>query len=131
MTILPLQGPIGNTNMEDLKNIYVLFVRSQLEQSAVVWHSSLTQENITDLECVQKSAVKIIMGNKYKSYQKSLIFLELETLKERRERLFLKFAKRCLKNDKAKKMFPLNSKNHEMGTRNGEKFKVQHANTRD
>ena len=117
------------TNMEDLKNIYILFVRSQLEQSAVVWHSSLTQENITDLERVQKSAVKIIMGNKYKSYQKSLNFLELETLKERREKLCLKFAKRCLKNDKAKKMFPLNCKNHEMGTRNGEKFKVQHANT--
>ena len=69
------------------------------------------------------------MGNKYKSYQKSLNFLELETLKERREKLCLKFAKRCLKNDKAKKMFPLNCKNHEMGTRNGEKFKVQHANT--
>ena len=28
---------------EDLKNLYVLFVRSQLEQSAVVWHSSLTE----------------------------------------------------------------------------------------
>ena len=33
------------TSVEDLKNIYFLFVRSQLEQSAVVWHSSLTEEN--------------------------------------------------------------------------------------
>ena len=69
------------------------------------------------------------MGNKYKSYQKSLNFLELEALKERREKLCLKFATRCLKNDKAKNMFPLHSKSHEMGTRNGEKLKVQHANT--
>ena len=30
---------------EDMKNIYFLFVRSLLEQSATVWHSSLTQEN--------------------------------------------------------------------------------------
>ena len=35
---------------EDLKNLYVLFVRSQLEQLAVVWHSSLTEENVNSLE---------------------------------------------------------------------------------
>ena len=38
------------TPAEDLKIIYTLFIRSLLEQSATVWHSSLTQENITDLE---------------------------------------------------------------------------------
>ena len=54
--------------VEDLKNIYFLFVRSQLEQSAVVWHSSLTEENKADLERVQRSAVKIIMGERYKGY---------------------------------------------------------------
>ena len=85
------------TSIADLKNIYILFVRSQLEQSAVVWHSSLTQENISDLERVQKSAIKIIMGNDYRSYKKSLHFLELDTLQERRKQLCLKFAKRCLK----------------------------------
>ena len=117
------------TSIADLKNIYILFVRSQLEQSAVVWHSSLTQENISDLERVQKSAIKIIMGNDYRSYKKSLHFLELDTLEERREQFCLKFAKRCLKNEKAKKMFPLNFKEHNMGTRNEEKFRVQHAKT--
>ena len=55
---------------EDMKNIYFLFVRSQLEQSAVVWHSSLSSENRADLERVQKSAVKIIMGDQYKGYKK-------------------------------------------------------------
>ena len=39
---------------EDLKDIYFLFVRSLLEQSATVWHSSLTVENREDLERVQK-----------------------------------------------------------------------------
>ena len=52
-------------DVEDLRNIYFLFVRSQLEQSAVVWHSSLTEENRADLERVQGSAIKIIMGERY------------------------------------------------------------------
>jgi hypothetical protein len=99
-----------------------------LEQSAVVWHSSLSEENKSDLERVQKSAVKIIMGEKYQSYQKSLALLDMETLEDRRENLCLKFAQRCLKNDKAKKMFPINQKSG-MKTRKMEKYHVQHANT--
>ena len=114
---------------EDMKNIYFLFVRSQLEQSAVVWHSSLTNENRADLERVQKTAVRIIMGNEYKGYRKSLLELDIETLDERREKLCLNFAKRCLKNEKARKMFPMNHKDHAMKIRNNEIFKVQFANT--
>ena len=52
------------TSVEDLKTIYILFVRSHLEQSATVWHSSLTQDNRDDLERVQKSALKIILQEK-------------------------------------------------------------------
>ena len=51
-------------NQEELKNIYILFIRSILEQSAAVWHSSLTEENKNNLERVQKSAVRIITGDK-------------------------------------------------------------------
>ena len=59
-------------NRQDLKNIYLTFIRSILEQSAVVWHSSLTKKNRRDLERIQKSAVRVIMGNSYKSYKESL-----------------------------------------------------------
>ena len=69
--------------------LYFLFVMSLLEQSATVWHSSLTQENIDDLERVQKSAVKIILGLKYDGCKKSLIKLDMESLQERREFLCL------------------------------------------
>ena len=41
----------------DLKSIYLTFIRPVLEQLAPVWHSSLSQENISDLEIIQKSAV--------------------------------------------------------------------------
>ena len=45
--------------VEDLKDIYILFIRNILEQSAVVWQSSLTNEKKMDLERVQKSAIRI------------------------------------------------------------------------
>ena len=117
------------TSVEDLKNIYFLFVRSQLEQSAVVWHSSLTEDNKHDLERVQKSAVKIILGEKYKTYQQALSELGIDTLDVRRENLCIRFAKKCVKNDKTAQMFPLKEKKHAMQTRKTEKFEVQNANT--
>ena len=97
--------------------------------SATVWHSSLTDENSSDLERVQKSAVKIILGSKYDDYEIALAKLGMEKLSERREQLCLNFAKKCVKNPKTKHMFPQNSKEHQMKTRMSEKFKVFHANT--
>ena len=47
------------TSQNDMKEIYILFVRSILEVSSCVWHSSLTEENIDDIERVQKSALRI------------------------------------------------------------------------
>ena len=115
--------------IEDLKTIYFLFIRSLLEQSATVWHSSLTDENTNDLERVQKSAVRIILGDKYIGYTKSLEKLDMETLAERRKQLCLSFALKCRKNPKTKNMFPENQKMHTMKTRNTERYKVEHANT--
>ena len=76
---------------EDLLNIYILFVRSLLEQSAVVWHSSLTLENSKDLERIQKSACKLIIGQH-----------------SRRSQLCLNFSLKCIKNKKTRDIFPEN-----------------------
>ena len=57
---------------KDLIDVYILFVRSILEQSATVWHSGLTSENSNDIERVQKSASKIMLKDKYKGYKKCL-----------------------------------------------------------
>ena len=113
-----------STPIEDLKEVYILFVRSILEQSAVVWHSSLTEEESDNLERVQKTAIKIILKNNYKGYENGLQKLGLETLKDRRENLCRNFALKCTKNEKLKHMFPLNAKRHKMKTRRQEKFKV-------
>ena len=117
------------TPQDDLKNIYVLFIRSILEQSATVWHSSLTEDNISDLERVQKSAIKVILQDQYKGYKNGLAQLGIEDLKSRREYLCLEFAKKCVKSPKLQHMFPKAHKEHKMNTRNEDVYQVQHANT--
>ena len=66
---------------EDQKDLYILFVRSILEQSATVWQKSI--ENANDLELVQKSAIKIILKEKYTGYRKGLAQLGLDFLEDR------------------------------------------------
>ena len=114
-------------NQEEFKNIYILFVRSILKQSATVWHSSLSEENRNDLERVQKTALKLILGQKHNSYRHALNKMNLEDLDERRENLCLTFAQRTSRHPTMKKMFPLNEKSGGISTRHPEKYKVQHA----
>lgn len=56
-------------SIDDKREIYILYIRSILELSSVVWHSSLTEENALDLERVQKAAIRLILGEKYETYE--------------------------------------------------------------
>ena len=117
--------------IKDLLNIYMLYIRSILEQSCQVWHSSLTLENSLDLERVQKNALKIILQENYTSYNNALSISGIQTLFERRELLCLKFAKSCAKNNQTKHMFPENEsrKAYDVKTRFLGKYEVIQANT--
>ena len=53
----------------------------------------MSKENEEDLEHVQKSAVKIILGKEYQSYEDALVQADLDCLKNRREELSYKFFK--------------------------------------
>ena len=110
--------------------VYILFIRSFLEQSCTLWHSGLTVENSEDLERVQKCAFKIILKENYKSYENALRILDLEKLNERRRYLCLKFAKKCIKHQKKKELFPLKNKKHKMETRNEEIYDVKNVHTK-
>ena len=116
-------------NSRDLLIIYKSFIRSKLEQSAAVWHSSLSKCNENDLERVQKSALKVILGEKYIDYRNALKKLDIESLYERREALCLKFAKKGLKLEQFRKMFPKQKNLHCMEKRNPRKFIVNSSNT--
>ena len=115
--------------ISDLKIIYMMFIRSKLDSSSVVWHNSLTEKDINSLERVQKASVKIILKNNYKNYESALEMLNLDTLCDRRRKQSLKFAKDCLKHEQMKQMFPINEKNSQVQTRHKEMYKVNKANT--
>ena len=117
------------TSAEEKRNIYILYIRSVLEQSCVVWHSSLTKQNQEDLERVQKSAVRIINGKDIPDYSEALVQANLESLETRRKELCLNFALKCVKSQKFQNLFPLRVKEHAMEIRDEEKYCVQHANT--
>ena len=84
-------------NKDDLLQIYKKFIRSRLEYSCVLWHSSLSKNNESDIERVQKAAIKVILKDKYSSYEGALKVLGLESLK---------FYKEMSKDRKFEKAFP-------------------------
>ena len=94
--------------IKDLITIYVAYIRSLLELSCVVWHSSLTEKDSDKLERVQKVGLRIILKDGYVSYEKALQMTGLQTLKNRRELLCLNFAWSALKSTLSQSMFPRN-----------------------
>ena len=113
--------------LQDLVEIYILYIRSVIENSAVVWHSSLTQGQAMEIERVQKVALKIILKSDYIDYNNALSITCLPTLLDRRIQLCKTFAVKCTRNSKTSDMFPLAKKTY--NTRNTEEYKVTHANT--
>ena len=79
----------------------------------------------TDLERIQKVALRIILKDRYTSYSEALELTNLPTLKVRRVTLSLNFALKCAKNQVTSNMFPMaeNTQN----TRMKEMFKVTFA----
>ena len=115
------------SKISDLRTIYKMFVRSVLEYSSVVWHSSLSGLNSKDIERIQKAACKVILKDQYVDYESALKYLNLDKLEVRRKKLCLNFAKNTVKNAKVKSMFPF-SKSKRI-TRNSDKFLVNFGNT--
>ena len=116
---------------EDLIDIYALFIRSCAEYCSVAFHSSLTQDQIRDIERIQKTSLKIILADKYVDYSSALEMCNLKPLFERREKKCLDFALRCVKHPKNSRIFPLNPNltNKSHGVRSRELFKVNFSRT--
>ena len=116
-------------NKAHLIHIFKSQVRGVLEYCSTVWHSSLTKDDCDDIERVQKAAMRLIMGNRYQGYKQALEHMKLDSLKERRDKMALSFAKKSLKLDTFSKFFPLNKAKHLMTKRNPEKYVVNCAKT--
>ena len=115
---------------EDLVDIYVLFIRSITEYCAVAFHSSLTVAQATDIERIQKTCLKVILGDSYVSYPAALEMTGLQTLHDRREKRCLDFALKAIKHPINTRMFPLNRNlDNVLEVRSRETFQVNFART--
>ena len=95
-------------SIEDLLEIYRLFIRSRAEYMAALWHSGLNLDQEKKIENIQKASLKIVLQEMYIDYETALEISGLEKLSTRRQKRCLTFAKKCLKNPQTAKMFPLN-----------------------
>ena len=103
-------------------------MRSVTEYCSSAFHSSITAEQERKLETIQKSSLKIILGQNYSSYEDALMITNLKSLKDRRQERSLKFALKAIKHPHNKKFFPVND-NLNQNTRNSERFHVNFAHT--
>ena len=109
MTLIRNMKAFGATK-EELVHMWIVMCRSKIEQSCVLWHSSLTQENSEDLERTQKTFTKLVLQEKYKTYEQALLQLNLNSLAERRRQLCLKFAQSGEKHGKLTDLLIKNEK---------------------
>ena len=98
------------TSVEDLLDIYILYIRSVMEYCSVAFHSGLKDIHIRKLEGVQKTCLKVILGEMYVGYEAALEMCGLESLTIRREKRCLSFSEKCVKHPKNKRLFPLNTR---------------------
>ena len=81
------------------------------------------------LEMIQKTCLKVILGDMHISYTSALEMSGLETLFQRRQKRCLDFAKKCVKHPKLKDLFPFNPETSEYDLRKRELFKINFAHT--
>ena len=83
---------------KDIFHFYTMKIRTVLEYSAPVFTSMLTQQDIHDIERIQKIVLKIILSENYTTYEEACITMNTITLEKRRKHLSLKFALSCINN---------------------------------
>ena len=94
---------------EEMMDVYNKQVRCILELAVAVWEPGLSVSEDKQIERVQKTAFCIILGDHYLNYKNALRYLQCETLKDRRKKLCLTFAKKSLKHPKYQNWFVPNT----------------------
>ena len=84
----------------DLLDVYVKQCRCMLELAVPVWNPAITKSEISQIERVQKTALAIILGKNYDSYQEALDDLKLSSLEDRRLEICRTFAKKSQQHEK-------------------------------
>ena len=96
----------ANIPPTDLVKLYKSLVLPVLDHTSVVYHSMLNHHQITELENLQKLALKIIYGVTGVSYVSLLERSSLPSLAERRLTMVDKFITKTVNNPKYRSWFP-------------------------
>ena len=81
----------------DLLDVYCKQIRSIVEFAVPLWNHPINGENVSHIERIQKSALHIILGDRYRSYTNALKQSGLDKLSNRRRKLNLAFARKAVK----------------------------------
>ena len=114
---------------EDLLDVYKLFIRSVVEYCSVVYHSRLTIEQSNKLERIQKTCLRVILGEMYIDYASALEMTGLHSLESRRFTRCLDYSLRSIKHPRNRNMFPLAQNSSAYKIREKEMFQVNFART--
>ena len=69
--------------------------------------------------------MKVIMGTRYQGYEEALKVMKIDSLRERRIKMALRFAKKSVRHRNFSSLFPLSENVHSMITRNPAKYVVK------
>ena len=90
---------------DDIFYFFTVKIRSVLEFSAPIFTSMLSEENISDIERIQKIVFRVILTERYTDYESACILMNAKSLKMRRSDLSLSFALNCLKTPQHQHLF--------------------------
>ena len=76
--------------------IHIKEIRSILEFGVPVWNGGISLHDSDRIEIIQRRAFKIILQDQYHSYDNACVVLNTQSLKERRIKICLTFAKKEL-----------------------------------
>ena len=107
-----------------LVDTYIKQIRSILEYGVAVWHSSITLEQRLQIERVQATCMRVILGHEYQSAGSARQKLKLDKLENRRSSICQKFGLKASTHPNHSKWFKVNQKPNQNLRTKQTKYKI-------
>ena len=112
-----------NLEPQIILEYYLKEIRVLAEQGVPIWNSGLTVQLIRDLERIQKVALKIILADKYETYENACKIFNLEKMSDRRLAISTNYAIKLFKSDRSTQFFT--HANQKTNQRHGNRLVVE------
>ena len=95
----------AGVNTEELLHNYKQLIRVMLDYCTVVWHSSLSDQQLRLLERCQAVCLRVVLGDNFISYEAALEMTGLQKLSDRRQSRCLAYGLKSIKHPDNKRCF--------------------------